>query len=40
MVIYMRKAGVDIDGATDVLNLHDPSLEPGKVLQFGIRSDS
>ncbi len=37
MMIYIRKAGVDIQGATDRLQLHNPSLEPAKVLDFGIR---
>jgi integrase len=26
MMIYMRKAGIDIRGITDVLNLHDPAI--------------
>jgi len=34
MMIYTRKAGVDIRGATDCLNLHNPSIESGKVLKF------
>jgi hypothetical protein len=34
MMIYIRKAGVDIKGCTNVLDLHDPSAEIGKVLQF------
>lgn len=36
MMIYARKAGVDIKGITDCLDLHNPSAEAGKVvnLQF------
>jgi integrase len=34
MMIYARKAGVDIKGATDCLELHNPSAEAGKVLKF------
>lgn len=39
MVIYLRKAGVDIQGATDVLRLHDSTQEIGKLLEFAPRSD-
>jgi integrase len=35
MMIYIRKAGVDIKGITDSLEIHDPSSERGKVLQLG-----
>jgi integrase len=38
MMIYMRKAGVDIKGITDVLRLHNPSRDAAKVIQFGQRS--
>lgn len=39
MMIYTRKAGIDIRGITDCLNLHDPSREQGQVLEFvGSRS--
>lgn len=34
MMIYIRKAGIDIKGATDVLGLHDPSFKGGQVLSF------
>jgi len=33
MMIYARKAGVDIRGATDCLNLHS-EVDPGKVLRI------
>jgi len=39
MMIYMRKAGIDIRGITDVLDLHNPSRETAKVfsiLQNGV----
>ena len=39
MVIYLRKAGVDIQGATDVLKLHDSTQETGQVLEFAPRSN-
>jgi len=39
MMIYIRKAGVDIKGETDLLRLHNPSLEAAKVLDFGVRGD-
>jgi integrase len=35
MMIYIRKAGVDISGATDNLNLHNPRYEPARVLSIG-----
>lgn len=31
---YVRKAGVDIQGSTDCLELHDPQIKGGKVLKF------
>ena len=34
MDLYVRKAGVDIKGATDGLILHNPSREVAKVLNF------
>ena len=34
MMIYVRKAGVDIRGMSDVLNLHDPSLESAQVIRL------
>jgi integrase len=34
MMIYIRKAGVDIKGASDVLDLHDPNEKTGVLLQF------
>lgn len=34
MMIYIRAAGIEIKGATDVLGLHDPSFKGGKVLQL------
>lgn len=34
MLIYARKAGVDIRGSTDCLNLHGPDNQPGKVLRL------
>ena len=38
MMIYMRKAGIDIKGITDDLNLHNPRREAGKVLGFSAPS--
>ena len=38
MMIYTRKAGVDIRGATDCLTLHNPSLESAEVFQLPARS--
>jgi integrase len=40
MMIYTRKAGVDIRGATDCLNLHNPNVDPAEVLQFDRSSKS
>lgn len=34
MMIYMRKAGIDIRGITDCLRLHNPSRDNGKLLAF------
>lgn len=34
MLVYMRKAGIDIQGITDVLTLHNPFREGAKVLEF------
>lgn len=34
MQIYMRKAGVDVTGATDCLNLHKPGVEYGQLLKL------
>lgn len=34
MMIYMRKAGIDIRGITDCLRLHNPSRDTGKLLAF------
>lgn len=38
MQFYVRKAGVDIKGITQCLDLHNPSTESAKVLDFGPRS--
>lgn len=35
MQFYIRKAGINIRGITDALDLHNPSKEVGKVLNFG-----
>ena len=32
MMIYVRKAGVDLKGATDVLDLHDPITKSAAIL--------
>lgn len=32
--IYLRKAGVDVRGATDVLDLHNPINESASILDF------
>ncbi len=41
MMIYARKAGVDIRGVSAVLSdLHNPSIERAKVFQIGVCSDS
>lgn len=34
MMIYMRKSGIEIKGITNSLDLHNPKLEVGKVLDF------
>lgn len=34
MMIYVRKAGVDIRGMSDCLDLHDPCSKEGKVIRF------
>jgi integrase len=34
MMIYMRKAGIDIRGITDVLSLHNPSREGGQIVSI------
>ena len=34
MMIYIRKAGIDIRGVTDCLLLHNPSIKTAKVLRF------
>jgi integrase len=39
MMVYMRKAGINIRGITDVLMIHNPSRESAMVLEFGSRSD-
>ena len=36
MMIYMRKAGVEIRGITDGLNLHNPARKVTKVLDFSV----
>jgi hypothetical protein len=33
MMFYVRKAGVDIKGASDVLDLHDPDDKKGVLLK-------
>lgn len=33
--IYIRKAGVNIKGSTDVLDFHDSIAHPGKLIEFG-----
>ncbi len=38
MQFYVRKAGVDIKGITKCLDLHNPSNEAAKVLDFGNRN--
>lgn len=40
MMIYMRKAGIDIRGITDVLNLHNPEKVSARILDFRKRSSS
>lgn len=39
MQIYIRKAGMDIRGSTEGLDLHDPVSAPGKVLKLFGGSD-
>jgi integrase len=34
MMIYMRKAGIDVQGATDCLLLHNPTDQMGELLNF------
>jgi len=34
MMIYVRKAGINIRGITDDLQLHDPSHVNGQVIQL------
>jgi len=34
MMIYVRKAGIDIAGMTDSLDLHDPSQKTGQVIRI------
>jgi hypothetical protein len=34
MMIYMRKAGVDVKGATNALDLHSPRNESATVIAF------
>jgi len=34
MMFYVRKAGVDIKGSTDCLDLHNPSHKVGQVIEF------
>ena len=38
LMVYMRKAGINIRGITDCLKLHNPSQEAGKVLEFDLRN--
>lgn len=40
MMIYARKAGVDIRGATDCLDLHSHSAQGAKVLKMEVGSES
>ena len=40
MMVYMRKAGLDIKGITDGLDLHTPGREAGKVLNFSQSSEA
>jgi integrase len=40
MMVYIRKAGIDIRGGTDVLNLHDPLEKGGQLLNFFSGSQS
>jgi integrase len=34
MMIYIRKAGINIEGITDRLDLHNPTLEEANILEF------
>lgn len=34
MMIYMRKAGLDVEGKCDVLDFHNPSERTGEVLRL------
>jgi len=34
MMIYMRKAGIDIRGITDVLTLHNPARETARIFSI------
>lgn len=34
MMIYMRKAGIDVKGTLEGLNIHDPTRKTGKILSF------
>jgi integrase len=38
MMIYIRKAGIDVRGGTDVLKLHDPEEQFGQVLKLADRN--
>ena len=40
MQIYIRKAGMDIRGSTEKLELHDPVAPAGKVLRLFDGSES
>jgi len=40
MMIYIRKAGIDIRGGTDVLKLHDAVERQAEVLKMPVRSNS
>jgi len=35
MMIYLRKAGISVEGVTDCLVLHNPTQELAEVIQFG-----
>lgn len=39
MMVYMRKAGINIRGITDCLKLHNPSTEPAQVVELFGRSN-
>jgi hypothetical protein len=34
MLVYIRKAGIDIRGITDVLSLHNPSGQVGQIVSI------